>query len=254
MNEIWLVVWIGTIGIILFIVALIVFVIHYNNRFLRIEIKKQRELLEAEINSKETERIRIAREIHDTMSSNLVGIGLLIQRISSKFSHNEILVAELDKMKAAVKETHESVRHVAKDLLAYDIDVFGLIHAVNEMLHHSGLQESDLTVNSNDIEDGLGVDKKVALYRILQEILSNAIQHSHCGIFAINIYYQDENLNLRIEFDGTIFDFDDEMKKSEGLGLRNIESRVRYLQANIKYHNTDIRNFYKISIPKDAKY
>ena len=72
--------------------------------------------------------------------------------------------------------------------------------------------------------------------------------------FAIDIDYQDENLNLRIEFDGTIFDFEDEMKNSEGLGLRNIESRVRYLNGNLKYHNTDIRNFYIISVPKDAKY
>ena len=253
-NEIWLVVLIGTFSVVLMIVAIIVFVIRYNNRFLKLEIKKQRQLLEAEINSKETERSRIAREIHDAMSSNLAAINLLIQKISSKFSHNEILVAELGKMKEAVEETHESIRRVAKDLLAHDIDVFGLKHAVNEMLYHSGLLESNLTVNSKGNEDGMAVHKKAALYRIIQEILSNAILHSHCKIFAIDIDYQDENLNLRIEFDGTIFDFEDEMKNSEGLGLRNIESRVRYLNGNLKYHNTDIRNFYIISVPKDAKY
>ena len=253
-NELILVVVTGTIVIIGLVVTIVFFVITYNHKILKLELERQKRLIDAEIRSKETERNRIAREIHDTLSSNLTAINLLIQNIRSKFSHNKILVAELGKMKEAVEETHKSVRNIAKDLLANDIDVFGLTHAVNEMLHHSGLLESNLTVNSKGNEDGMTVHKKAVLYRIIQEILSNAILHSHCKIFTIDIDYQDENLKLWIEFDGTIFDFEDEMKNSEGLGLRNIESRVRYLNGNLKYHNTDIRNFYIISVPKDAKY
>ncbi len=253
-NELILVVISGTVVIIGLVLSIVFFLITYNNKILKFELERQKKLIDAEIRSKETERIRIAREIHDAMSSNLTAVNLLIQNISTKFTENEHLNSELKKMRGAVEETHKSVRNIAKDLLANDIDVFGLIHAVNEMLNHSGLNEANITVNSSGNNDTLAVHEKVALYRIIQEILSNAIHHSQCGVFAIHIDEEDENITIQIEFDGTTFDFDKEMGNSEGLGLQNIESRIRYLKGNIKYHNKDFRNFYKISIPKDAKY
>jgi len=252
-SEIGLVVLTGTIIIVLLILSIITFVIRYNNRILKLEIMKQKQLVEAEINSKETEQIRIARDIHDGVSSNLAVINLLLQGISSKLRKEENPETELQKMKIAIEETHRSIRSVSKNLLAHDIDVFGLSHAVIEMMEQTPLLRSSQSVNTTGNEDGLPVNKKVAIFRIIQEILSNAIKHSDCSMFQTDIIYKDENVIIEIEFDGQVFDFITEMKNSKGLGLRNIESRIQYLKGYITYHDLNSHSFFTVIIPKDAE-
>lgn len=247
-NEILVVVIIGTTGTVLLIVTIVLFLIRYNNKILKLRIAKQRELIEAEIHGKEVEQTRIARGIHDAIGGNLTALNLSLQRIAKEYGNIPELTGEITMLRGILDDTHKSVRQVSRDLLAHDVEVYGLLYSVNEMLKHSGI--TNISVESvEDRQDvHLDIEQKVAIYRVIQEILNNALRHSQTTDFKVLFDFDDQGSRLEIKFNGSTFDYVASKSNSEGLGLKNIESRVQFLGGGLKYSSSNNRNFYEISI------
>ncbi|MBK9729793.1 MAG: sensor histidine kinase [Chitinophagaceae bacterium] len=185
--------------------------------------------LNAMMEGQEKERSRIAADLHDRVGSALSaiklhmdGIRLSADIISQKQSSFEKVISMLDD---AVNE----VRQVSHDLASGVLVKFGLVDAIHDLCNTI---QSAGGVEVNFITAGLDsrLDHKIeiALYRSVQELISNILKYAGAKEITIYFHRQEEWLSLMVEDDGIGFDPE---KKSSGTGISNVRSRINLLNG-----------------------
>ncbi len=179
-----------------------------------------------------SERQRILRDLHDSVSQKLYGLVTLTEaaqaalEAGSQINPSEVLSRIGDNARQAVKE----MRLFLFQMQPIDIEKEGLI----SVLHHRlAAVEGRADIKARLLSDEnifLLKDKEVALYYIAQEALNNVLRHAHANSVLVTIKQGKRNVILRIQDDGTGFD----PKKVDrgGMGLRNMKERA--LQINGK--------------------
>lgn len=198
-----------------------------------LEIYHQKELLRAGIITQEAERRRIAQDLHDDISSKLNIVSLNSHLLTTpNLSGNEIAEITKNIINIAGKAVDNS-RKIAHGLLPPVLDKFGF---------HAGVEELCLEFNSskfvnvsyqNHIQfDSLDKDKDLHVFRILQELMNNSLRHGKAA--NISILFDENEGSKRCVYtdDGSGFDVNDKQNQN-GLGMKNIESRVAFLNATI---------------------
>ena len=223
---------ISFISIIITIILLTLFILY------RRKIKTQKQLQEEEklrfkavIKAEEKERIRIAKDLHDGLGQLLSTAKLNVASLEGNVEkEDEFLVKNAsDLIDNAVKE----VRNISHNMMPVALTQLGLVSAVEELIskmNHSGLLNVKFKVE--DIENRLNSSIEIALYRVIQEILNNIIKHSQALEVFIYLKKEKERLTLEISDNGVGFNTD-EIDKSEGIGWKNIFSRIAMLNGNI---------------------
>jgi signal transduction histidine kinase len=199
-----------------------------------LEISYQKELANAIIITQEAERKRIAQNLHDDISSKLNVIS-----INTHLLKNEDL-SESEKMEITdtiinyTKLVSDDSRRIAHDLLPPVLQNFGLDAGINEMCSDlSQLKSLNISYKSQiefDIQDN---DKHLHLFRILQELVTNSIKHGDSKNISISFTQDKYNKILNYSDDGIGFDVLS-IKNKKGLGMKNIESRINFLGADLK--------------------
>jgi signal transduction histidine kinase len=199
-----------------------------------LEISYQKELANAIIITQEAERKRIAQNLHDDISSKLNVIS-----INTHLLKNEDL-SESEKMEITdtiinyTKLVSDDSRRIAHDLLPPVLQNFGLDAGINEMCSDlSQLKSLNIGYKSQiefDIQDN---DKHLHLFRILQELVTNSIKHGDSKNISISFTQDKYNKILNYSDDGIGFDVLS-IKNKKGLGMKNIESRINFLGADLK--------------------
>jgi len=194
------------------------------------EAAYQQELIYASINSQENERRRIARDLHDEVGAMLSTLKLQLGAVGRKLSATG---ASEDPTKPAVSlvdETITNVRRISKDLLPPTLEEFGLAHALEDLADK--VASASGIVIKKDIQplsQRLEVERELALYRVIQEMMNNALKHAEATEFNLKMTENDGRLHLSFSDNGKGFDLD-AIKKSKagktGLGLKNLENRV----------------------------
>lgn len=218
---------------IIIIVILSTFFILYRRK-----IKTQKQLQEEEklrfkavIKAEEKERIRIAKDLHDGLGQLLSTAKLNVASLEGNVEkEDEFLVKNAcDLIDNAVKE----VRNISHNMMPVALTQLGLVSAVQELIskmNHSGLLTVKFKVEN--LEYRLNSSIEIALYRVIQEILNNIIKHSQAQEVFIFLKKEKERLTLEISDNGVGFNTD-EIDKSEGIGWKNIFSRIAMLNGNI---------------------
>ena len=75
------------------------------------------------------------------------------------------------------------------------------------------------------------------MYRIVQELVSNAIKHANASEITVQLSHHDENIQITVEDNGKGFDIN--TKSGKGIGLDNIRSRADYLNADMDFHSNE---------------
>ncbi|MCB0486892.1 MAG: sensor histidine kinase [Cyclobacteriaceae bacterium] len=232
----------GTAVMLLMAVAIVLFVIFHQKKMMKEEVKQQRmeldyqkKMLKAALESQESERKRVAKDLHDD-----VGMMLMTLRVNLNDQTNNGVLEELRQL---VDETHESVRRISWDLMPTTIDNFGLFQSVQEMcdrLSRNG--KVQVTYSETGQRQTLDKDQELLLYRIAQESVSNALKHAHALKIEVRFEWIDDSLKLSILDDGVGFDFPTPHAKIDGrhgLGLYNLENRVALLGASLAFEKND---------------
>lgn len=199
-----------------------------------LEIAYQKELLEAGIKTQESERERIARDLHDEISSKLNVISLNCHILNSNnLSLDESLEIN-QRIIGLIENTLQTSRRIAHDLLPPVLEKFGL-HAGIEELCFDFNKSKAVKINYNN-KDGfatLEASKNIHVFRILQELINNSIRHGKATEISISFENIDQQTICHYEDNGVGFDMSD-LKNKKGLGMKNIESRIIYLNGQIK--------------------
>lgn len=210
-----------------------------------LQIKHQKKLLRSVIITQEDERKRIAQDLHDDISSKLNIVSLNSHLLKtpnlsdSEFSDITNNIIEL------TKKALENSRRIAHDLLPPVLERFGLNAAIEELIVEVESAKIVKVSYKNTLNFGDQYSEAhLHIFRILQELINNSIRHGKAT--EINIKFEAENeLKKCIYTDNGIgFDAKD-FNKNKGLGMKNIESRVNFLDGNLKI-NSSINNGIKV--------
>jgi two-component system NarL family sensor kinase len=193
-------------------------------------IREQKLGLSAVIEAQEAERKRIARDLHDGIAQELVALKLgfdaLSRRVGKAVPEESPRFAELGEQ---LDNSCTEVRSIAHVMSPPVLEQQGLAPSLELLLRHT-LQHAGLETkfNAHDLPLQLDEMTEIGLYRIAQELLNNVVKHARAAKVMLELYSAGPDLVLRVEDDGTGFDF--EAARSRGtMGVLNILSRVSTL-------------------------
>ena len=208
-------------------------------------------LLNANVEDQEAQIKRIARDLHDNVGGLLSTTKMHLQEILEKKKHmlTEELKIVLTSSKDLVDESVDSVRKISRELLPGTLEKSGLRAAIKELCRHVSVSES-FKAHFECSEEMETIDKEhgLHLYRIIQELLNNTIKHAQASEVRVKLEQIGRRLKFNYQDNGIGFS-----KKvliagpDQGLGMRNIASRVQYLQG-ILYFETGINRGLKAEI------
>lgn len=223
---------ISFISIIIIIILSTLFILYRRKIKTQKQLQKEEKLrFKAVIKAEEKERIRIAKDLHDGLGQLLSTAKLNVASLEGNVEkEDEFLVKNAcDLIDNAVKE----VRNISHNMMPVALTQLGLVSAVEELIskmNHSGLLTVKFKVEN--LEYRLNSSIEIALYRVIQEILNNIIKHAQAQEVFIYLKKEKERLTLEISDNGVGFNTD-EIDKSEGIGWKNIFSRIAMLNGNI---------------------
>jgi two-component system NarL family sensor kinase len=197
------------------------------------EIHYQKEILQSVIQTQEEERMRIAQDLHDDISSKLNIVSLNTHLLKTP-NLSETEFAEItDNIVSLTKKALENSRRIAHDLLPPVFEKFGLHAAVEELVLEFSTAKNVQINYENELEfSALEVNKQLHIFRILQELLNNSMRHGKATSISITFVSKNHQNTCVYTDNGVGFNTNLGNQK-RGIGMQNIESRVNFLGGNI---------------------
>ena len=193
-----------------------------------------RDALRRVVEAQELERRRLARELHDQTGQELTSVLLGLKAVEEAKSDAERAKA-LAAVREQVVETLHDVRRLAVELRPKALDDFGLAAAL-ERLRDTFSEQTGMRVDlESRIRDRLPPDVETALYRIVQEALTNIVKHAQANAVSIVLARKAGAVTALIEDDGRGFNHDG---SGEGLGLLGMGERLALLGGKLKVESS----------------
>jgi len=234
-NKIELILITGTGGMLLLTLIVISFIVIYQRKMFAkqrelalLELESQKKLVKAEIQVKEREQKRVAQELHDEIGASLTAVRFLLEKLDDK------LKVKLE-LKSSLKDITQKVRRISNDLLPSVLEEFGLLEAIRDFVNNYNLNNSILITFShqNYSVKTIKKDVELSLYRIVQELTNNIFKHAEASEINITLKNTAKNIIIVITDNGNgIIPSWENGRKT--LGLKNIESRLQYINGSIK--------------------
>jgi two-component system, NarL family, sensor kinase len=258
-----LVLFLGTLGMLALTIGLILFIIFHQRKVIRYQLRlqsmeqeQQKILLNASIRLQEEERQRLAADLHDDagpllatarlyLNENLVNQDKATQ-LQSIFQARQIL-----------DDTIQLIRNISHSLMPPTLKNFGLESATNDLFQKiSGSGTINASSRFHDYRERLKPEIELIVFRVIQELINNILKHSNSSFIHLTQNMHDGMFILRIHHDGRGIvqaDFEKLNKSNIGLGLKNINSRLRVAQGKIFFEKDPSQTYYKVTIeiPKD---
>jgi len=204
-------------------------------------ILKEQELNEIDklLEGQEKERIKIANDLHDNLGSLMATLKLNFQNLrrgNQKTSEEEALL--FDKTDSLLEEAYQKIRGIAHAKNAGVIANEGLLPAIMNMAKKATVPgRLEIQVVPFGLRERIDGAIEVSLFRMIQEILTNAIKHSGATEIIIHLTQHNDSLNLIIEDNGKGF-IPKNIDKHDGMGLSNIEKKVEHMGGTFTIDST----------------
>lgn len=196
-------------------------------------LEKEKKILSltSMLEGQESERTRIAQDLHD-------GLGGLLSSVRNHFSLIEVEVKKLDKLNiydrtnSMIDQACKEVRRISHNLMPASLQLNGLVATVEEYCRDiQNTAKLKVQFEDSGIQDfQLDDTKEIFIYRIIQEAVTNVLKHAEANTLLVQLGYYEGEISLIIEDDGKGFSPDD---KKGRIGLQSIKSRVDHLKGNL---------------------
>lgn len=257
-SEISWLLFFGTIGMLVLAIGMIVFiifhqrkVIRYQLRLQKLEYEQQKTLLNASIRFQEEERQRIAADLHDDAGPLLATARLYLNENLVNLDRTSQLQS-IYNAKQIIDDTIQLIRNISHSLMPPTLKNFGLESAVNDLFQKiSGSGSLNASCRFHDYRERLPADQELIIFRVIQELINNILKHSNSSFIHLTQNLSGSKLYIRMHHDGkglTQTDFEKLNKSSGGLGLKNIQSRLKLLQGKIFFEKDMSQTYYKVTI------
>ena len=181
----------------------------------------------------ETERRYIARELHDEAGQSLTSLMVGLRLLEREINHPEALLSAIGELKNMVDTILENLHRLAVDLRPASLDHLGLIAALQQYIESiSDKHAITIQFETLDITARLPQEMETALYRIVQEGITNAIRHSRATRIDVLLEKRDDKIITIVEDNGIGFDPLTVMQ-GDRLGLFGIRERAEMLGGSL---------------------
>ena len=194
--------------------------------------------------AKEEERMNLAAELHDQTLSDLGGLAVQLGFLADQASvYSDDLKLAVDEVRERLKDSDRGLREIVQGIFPPVLTIMGLIPAVNSYLSDISGRPVPSPHNIEVLLVATGFDKgrleeslEISLYRVIQQGLTNVIQHSQAKRVNIDLHWQDEEVTLVLTDNGIGFDVLDpkESPVTGHYGLINLKSRIEKFSGQIK--------------------
>lgn len=210
-----------------------------NKMTLQAEVMKQQDIAtKAVINAEENERKRIAADLHDgvgqMMSAAKMNLSAFENEVSFKDESQKIA---FEKLIGLVDESCKEIRSVSHQMMPNALLKSGLASAIKEFIDKIDNRIIKINLHTEGLNERLDSNTETVLYRVIQECVNNVIKHSDAGHLDISLIRDTDGISATVEDDGCGFDTGDK-QKFEGIGLKNIQSRVEFLKGTVDFDSS----------------
>jgi signal transduction histidine kinase len=198
-----------------------------------IELRQRvaRDALQRVVTAQELERRRLARELHDETGQALTSI-LLGLRSVEEAGDAEAARAAVAEVRDLVRATLQDVRQLAVELRPKALDDFGLVAALERLTESFGEQTGIAVEFVPAMPEGrLTPEIETALYRIVQESLTNIVKHARAERVSVVLTRKADSVSVVVEDDGV--GFEPGRAREDGLGLLGMRERVGLLGGRL---------------------
>lgn len=228
-------------GAIVLIINFLLFYRNYNHRkklqqqrINELETEKQLLATQSLLKGQEEERSRLAKDLHDGLGGLLSGIKLQLGAMKGNLILTEENSIAFDRALMKLDESIGEMRRVAHNMMPESLAKSGLKQAILDYCDSLEANQN-FTINCelHGIDEKMSNSIEVIFYRIIQELVNNAVKHSGASQILVQIFrHENRHFTITIEDNGKGFDLDktDFMKSA---GMRSIQSRVNYLKGTM---------------------
>lgn len=198
------------------ILAVLIIIVVYQNRQKQNKLKQNnlnvqrytKQLLE----KTEEERQRIARDLHDSVSHELLGLKNVAdgKQVATNLKIDSII---------------NDIRSISRNLHPIMFDKIGLKTSVEQLIERAQLVNDFMVTSEIDYNGLLSNSEELQVYRIIQEALSNVIKYADAIAAKISIFERDNIVFIEIQDNGKGFNYDEVINSSKSFGLHNIIGR-----------------------------
>ncbi len=204
------------------------------------EIASQKEIRsKAIMEAEEKERRRIARDLHDGVGQILSAAKLNLSGLESQVNlsndkKKEAFKTALDLIDDSVKE----VRMVSHSMMPNTLIKLGLASAIKEFITKiQGTPNLKVNLEIVGLTERIDQEKETVLYRVIQEVVSNIIKHAGATEIGLQLIKHEKDVSIIIEDNGLGFDAS-KIYEFEGIGLKNIISRIEFINGTVHFDST----------------
>lgn len=202
-----------------------------------LEILYQKEQLHAVIFTQEEERKRIAQDLHDDISSKLNIVSLNSHLLSSPNLTEDETKEITDNIINLTAKALENSRKIAHNLLPPVFEKFGLNAGVEELCEEFESSKSVKVNYENEIDfDEQEINRHLHVFRVLQELMNNSLRHGKASEIWISFKNENEIDTCYYKDNGIGFD-NQNSENQKGLGMKNIDSRISFLNGTIQINS-----------------
>lgn len=194
------------------------------------ELNFQKELLTATINTQETERDRIASELHDDITSQLNIIHLNLHMLKKNMGEAGIDNPLIDQIQSSLSASIERSRKLSHELMPPLLKKFGIAYVLGELeTTINQIEGLQLQISSGHLIPYTGEEDQLHLYRIIQELIQNTLKYAGASLIKIQFRLDGDQLNMHYADNGKGID---PASTKTGSGFRNIQSRCQILKGS----------------------
>lgn len=214
----------------LLLMVLLLWYLFYKSRKKAALQQEQIKISHAMLQGQEEERGRVAQDLHDGLGGLLTSVQMNLSEAASgdPKGNRQGLNAAIGQLNRSISE----LRRIAHNMMPEMLLRLGLDAALKDLCDSLVSETTAIRFQAYDINPNLPQQEQVMIYRIIQELLSNAVKHASATKVLLQCNQRSDRFFITVEDNGVGFDAIAERPK-QGMGINNIRDRVTYLNGNI---------------------
>ena len=201
-------------------------------------MKQQGLAAKAIIEAEENERKRIAADLHDGVGQMMSAAKMNLSVFETELPFaNETQKTSFENVMGLIDESCKEIRNVSHQMMPNALLKRGLASAVKEFIDKIDSRIIKVSLHTEGLNEPIDNNTETVLYRVIQECVNNVLKHSGADHLDISLLKDNDGIAVTIEDNGKGFDSSDKLK-FEGIGLKNIISRITYLKGSIDFDSS----------------
>ena len=200
-------------------------------------IHEKEERNKAIIEAEEKERLRIARDLHDGVAQTMTAAKMQLEHFMDRAGGTLQQHDELKNAFELVTDAAKEVRSISHSMIPNALIKSGLVAAVRDFVNRMGNEKLKINLVVLGLNERLADNIETVIFRVLQELVNNIVKHANAKEITIQLIREGKEFTLMVEDNGIGFDVE-KMMDQQGIGLKNITSRVEYLNGTIDFDST----------------